>query len=108
MSDVRDWLHEHGFEQFADLFEENEIDGGVLFDLTNDDLKELGLPLGWRKKLLKAIAGISETQQESITARPISGDFAGERRQVTVLFADIVGYTKLASELGGRGDPRIA
>ena len=66
MFDVRNWLLENGFERFADLFEENEIDGEVLFDLTDDDLKDLGLALGPRKKLLKAIAvGIDSLNSQS-------------------------------------------
>ena len=87
MIDVRDWLHKHAFEQFVDLFEENEIDGDVLLELTNDDLKDLGLPLGSRKKLLKAIARVPEIEGQPAVGSPAST--AGERRQVTVLFADL-------------------
>jgi len=99
MTNVRIWLGEHGFEQYAELFEESEIDGEVLFDLTNDDLKELGLPLGPRKKLLKAIAGSSPTDDQ-LEPKDISVTSPlGERRQVTVLFADLAGYTALSASL---------
>jgi class 3 adenylate cyclase len=112
MIDVRNWLLENGFERFADLFEENEIDGEVLFDLTDGDLKDLGLALGPRKKLLKALAdneagdGLQSTATpESRPARapaghsPVAQD--AERRHLTVMFVDLVGSTALA----GRIDP---
>jgi len=112
MIDVRNWLLENGFERFADLFEENEIDGEVLFDLTEGDLKDLGLALGSRKKLLKALADNkaaggphSTATPESRPARapaghsPVAQD--AERRHLTVMFVDLVGSTALA----GRIDP---
>ena len=110
MIDVRAWLVEHGFEQLVDVFEENEIDGEVLFDLTNEDLKDLGIALGPRKKLLKAIAaGLgSDVSQSTATAGrqsvSASQDRAGtshdaERRQLTVMFIDLVASTSLAAQL---------
>ncbi len=100
MIDVRSWLDEYGFEQFADLFEEHEIDGDVLFDLTNDDLKDLGLSLGARKKLLKAIALASEAMSHPMDETPTPVAASGERRQVTVLFADIADFTRLSERMG--------
>jgi class 3 adenylate cyclase/tetratricopeptide (TPR) repeat protein len=100
MIDVRNWLVEHGFEQFADLFEENEIDGDVLFDLTNYDLKDLGLSLGARKKLLKAIAPASELEIQPKNEPPALAAATGERRQVTVLFADIADFTAMSERMG--------
>ena len=99
MIDVRIWLGEHGFEQYAELFEENEIDGEVLFDLTNDDMKDLGLPLGRRKKFLKAIAAASQAKDQSVAEHTSALSPHGERRQVTVLFADLAGYTELSAGL---------
>ena len=99
MIDVRIWLGEHGFEQYAELFEEAEIDGEVLFDLTNDDLKDLGLPLGRRKKFLKAIANSSQTGEQTDAKHISVSSPLGERRQVTVLFADLAGYTELSASL---------
>ena len=69
---VRTWLEANGFGRFVELFEKNEIDGEVLNQLTNDDLKELGLPLGARKKLLSAIAVNKKL----------------ERKLATILYAD--------------------
>jgi hypothetical protein len=60
VEDVRAWLEANGFGRFADVFEDNEIDSEVLAELTDDDLAKLGLPLGPRKKLLKAVAALSD------------------------------------------------
>ena len=57
MSDLRDWLRRHNFEQYADAFEANDIDLDVLSELSERDLEQLGLSLGNRRRLLKAIAG---------------------------------------------------
>lgn len=99
MIDVRTWLNEHRFEDLVDLFEDNEIDGETLFELNNDDLKELGLSLGLRKKLLKAIAKASAADTQNTQATNVRASQTGERRQVTVLFADIAGYTQLSTQL---------
>lgn len=68
VNSVRGWLEAKGFGHFVELFEENEIDREVLGQLTNDDLKELGLPLGARKKLLRAIAELG-TDRKLASAR---------------------------------------
>ncbi len=96
--DVEAWLTELGLEQYAEAFAGNEIDGEILPSLTGDDLKEIGVgPLGHRKKLLAAIA---ELAADLPSATEVSSAVStGERRQVTVLFADIAGYTKLSSKL---------
>jgi hypothetical protein len=60
MLDVRTWLHDNGFERFADLFEENEIDGEALLYLGDGDLEKLGIAMGPRKKLLRAIASLGD------------------------------------------------
>ena len=73
----------------------------LLSELTNEDLKDLGVDrLVDRKSLLKAIAGLSESEDEPAAEPPALTAIAGERRQVTVLFADIAGYTSLSSRLG--------
>ena len=58
MHDVQKWLADLGLSQYAPAFSENLIDFEVLPDLTEDDLRELGLPMGPRKKLLKAITAL--------------------------------------------------
>ena len=56
-SDLRDWLRGNNLEQYADAFEANDIDLDILAELTDRDLEQLGLSLGNRRRLLKAIAG---------------------------------------------------
>lgn len=97
LEDVTAWLREHDLGHYAPLFAEQHVDAGVLASLTDADLKELGITsLGHRKKLLRAIAALAASPAEE--ARPRDD---GERRQVTVLFADLAGYTTLTRELGG-------
>jgi class 3 adenylate cyclase/tetratricopeptide (TPR) repeat protein len=95
--DVAGWLRSLGLEQYAPAFRDHAIEHDVLPDLTDEHLKELGLPLGHRLKLLKAIAALRPDAAASAPAAPPT---EGERRQVTVLFADLAGYTALTHELG--------
>ncbi len=92
--DISTWLTEMGLENLLQVFADNRIDFDVLADLTEVDLRELGLPLGDRKRLLKAIESLAgQDRPEAAPDVP-----AGERRQVAVLFADISGFTTLAAE----------
>ena len=94
--DVSAWLNGLEMGEHARSFADNEIDGGTLSELTADDLKELGVvKLGQRKRLLAAIASLG---QPEAAPTPAAAAPAGERRQVTVLFADLSGFTKLSSE----------
>src|SRR5580693_4558493 len=104
MSDLRDWLRGHGLEQYADTFEANDIDLDILAELSEHDLEQLGVSLGNRRRLLKAIAGGAAAPAPS--RPPTSGTSESsdaERRQVTVLFADMVGSTALS----GKVDPEL-
>jgi class 3 adenylate cyclase/tetratricopeptide (TPR) repeat protein len=126
MSDLRDWLRGNNLEQYADAFEANDIDLDILADLDDNDLAQLGLSLGNRRRLLKAIAArnadaapISTSDKtssldKSSSAHPLSsgekspapeeaGSGDAERRQVTVMFADMVGSTALSAKL----DPEL-
>ena len=95
---VGDWLRDLGLAEFAEAFAANGVDAAILRELSNDDLKDLGvLKLADRKRLLKAIAELHEDASPGETGAAIPG---GERRQVTVLFADLAGFTRLTSELG--------
>ena len=99
--DVRVWLDGLGLGQYAEAFAQNDIDAETLRELTGDDLKELGVTsLGHRKKLLGATAGLSYADNMAAETPAAAPTLEGERRQVTVLFADLAGYTKLSSELG--------
>ena len=99
--DISDWLEELGLGTYADAFAENEIDLGALPHLDKADLKELGLPMGPRKKLLAAISELETGEQTSADAgAPELARREAERRQVTVLFADMVNFTSTSENLG--------
>ena len=95
--DVAAWLESLGLPQYAQAFADNAVDAAVLPALTADDLKELGVTaVGHRRRLLEAIAALQTTSPAAAASPTL---LEGERRQVSVLFADLVGYTKLATEL---------
>ena len=99
MSDLRDWLRRNKFERYADAFEANDIDLDILPELTEDDLGKLGVSLGNRRRLLKALAErASDADKVAPTAAPKSSGQA-ERRQVTVMFSDLVGSTALSARM---------
>ena len=106
MQQVADWLQKLGLGQYAQRFAENDISFSVLPDLTDQDLKEIGVSLGHRRQLLRAIAELKggetvapKPTNESIS--PIAPAEIAERRQVTVMFSDLVDSTVLS----GRMDP---
>jgi class 3 adenylate cyclase/predicted ATPase len=98
--DVPAWLKKLGLEDYAAAFVENGVDAELLSELTNEDLKDLGVArLADRKRLLKAIeqlVGESEQEQHEV-AVPVSSE--AERRQLTVMFCDLVGSTALSTRL---------
>jgi predicted ATPase/class 3 adenylate cyclase len=99
--DVGTWLEELGLGQYRALFSDQAIDSDVLPDLTDDDLVRLGIPLGHRKKLLKAIDDLLgwETTEKDVPIKPVPTRPDAERRQLTVLICDMVESTALASKL---------
>jgi hypothetical protein len=97
--DIQRWLAEQGFAKYAQAFANNAIGLDVLPELTDADLKDIGITaLGDRKRLLKAIASLSAAKAPTVvpTATPPSPTDA-ERRQVTVMFSDLVGSTALSA-----------
>ena len=101
MSDIRRWLEEHGLGQYADAFEAEQVSIANLADLTEDELKDLGLPLGPRKTVQKAARSLSAGAEQP---RPDEAEItevrrAAERRQLTVMFCDLVGSTELSGRL---------
>ena len=98
--DIAAWLEGLGLRQYEQAFRDNEIDAAVLPELTADDLKDLGVNLvGHRRKLLGAIAGLRTDAQPS---SPVAADqvvSGAERRQLTVMFCDLVGSTALSARL---------
>src|SRR5271168_359953 len=100
--DVGDWLRSLGLGRHEALFRENEIDAEVLPELTDGDLEKIGVPLGRRKRLLKAIANLGAAEapaKPTIPAPTASSRDVAEHRPITVMFCDLVGSTSLAAKL---------
>jgi class 3 adenylate cyclase/predicted ATPase len=97
--DIVDWLRELGLEKYAPAFDENAINWDVLSGLTTDDLKEIGVAaLGDRRRLLAAIAALGEGASPGPpTPAGSSTPAEAERRQLTVMFCDLVGSTPLST-----------
>ena len=99
--DVASWLQSLGLGQYEASFRSAEIDAEILPELTDQDLEKLGVPLGHRKRLLKAIASLGVTEQTEAktptSIRPRTD--VAERRQVTVMFSDLVGSTALSARM---------
>src|ERR1700733_3714872 len=102
MQQIADWLEKLGMPEYAERFAENKIDVSVLRHLTDQDLKDIGVPLGHRRKMLAAIGelgGATPARTEPVAgAQPKTQDTA-ERRQVTVMFSDLVGSTALSARM---------
>jgi len=110
MSDLRGWLRAQNLEQLAETFEASDIDVDILSELTDGDLEKLGVSIGNRRRLLKAISeGTAKSPESKAASTEALGAFApseatgAERRQVTVLFCDMVGSTALSEAV----DPEL-
>jgi class 3 adenylate cyclase/predicted ATPase len=111
MEQVADWLEKLGLGQYAKRFAENDISFSILPDLTDQDLKEIGVSLGHRRQLLRGIANLDKMaaaspSAPSVTAPPVATppveprpEATGERRHVTVMFCDLVGSTALSARM---------
>ncbi|MGB8628391.1 MAG: adenylate/guanylate cyclase domain-containing protein, partial [Xanthobacteraceae bacterium] len=100
MQQIADWLQNIGLGQYAQRFAENDITFAILPHLTDQDLKELGVTsLGHRRQLLLAIAGISSVQKDPAPPPSAAPHDTAERRQVTVMFSDLVGSTALSARM---------
>ena len=103
--DVVVWLRSLGLGKYEAVFRENDIDETVLQSLTHENLKELGVAsLGHRLKLLDAIAALRTDAGSKAAAAPapaptVSPEDRAERRQVTVMFSDLVGSTALSARM---------
>jgi class 3 adenylate cyclase len=105
MQQIADWLEKLGLSEHAQRFAENDIDFMILPDLTDQDLEKIGVAsLGHRRKLLRAIANLGTIEKSAppvavaAPAAPLQVDTA-ERRQVTVMFSDLVGSTALSARM---------
>src|SRR5262249_41622232 len=104
MQQIADWLEKLGMSEYAKLFAENRIDFAVLPDLTDQDLDKLGVVLGDRRKMLRAIANLKAVEESAVAvaaATPVAPQphDTAERRQVTVMFSDLVGSTALSARM---------
>ncbi|MBV8422440.1 MAG: AAA family ATPase [Hyphomicrobiales bacterium] len=102
--DIDGWLREIGLAQYAEIFRANDIDIKLLGRLTNDDLKEVGIvSFGHRKKLLETIAALVAAPEAPswipVAATELKAHDTAERRQVTVMFSDLVGSTALSARM---------
>ena len=105
MKTIGDWLSQVGMHEYAQRFAENGIDLDIVTELTDQDLEKIGVTsLGHRRKLLRAIANLKAAEKVTSAAAavappaPRTADTA-ERRQVTVMFSDLVGSTALAAQM---------
>src|SRR6516165_7555923 len=103
MQRIADWLEKLGMSEYAQRFAENRVDLSVLPDLTDQDLEKLGVLLGDRRKILRAIADLKTTEKPTlqlatVIAAPQTRE-AAERRQVTVMFSDLVCSTALSARM---------
>src|SRR5215472_1031621 len=102
MQPIAEWLEKLGLGQYAQRFAENGIDLSDLRHLTDQDLKDIGVLLGHRRRMLAAIAelagAVPATLQPTAETEPKS-NAAAERRQLTVMFCDLVGSTLLSARL---------
>jgi len=103
--DIRRWLEDLGLGKYGDLFAENEVGLRDLPGITDDDLKELDLPLGPRRRILMAIETLDEPSLAAAAASDAASQEAAappphaERRHLTVMFCDLVGSTALSQQL---------
>ena len=97
-STLLEWLKNNDLERFRPIFEDNEVDLETLRMLTDDDLKEIGLPFGPRKRILNLLRE-EKAQETPGSSALFTGSPVGERRQLTVLFCDMVGFTALSQSL---------
>jgi class 3 adenylate cyclase len=96
--EVGSWLRSLGLGQYEAAFRDNAVDAEVLFELTDSDLAQLGVLLGHRKRLLKAIAELASADKIA-PPTSLAPSTTAERRPITVMFCDLVGSTSLAARL---------
>ena len=107
MQQIADWLEKLGMSEYAQRFAENDIDVEVLSELTDSDFDRLGVSLGHRRKMMRAIRELASSPISSVPERPASAVTgaqaapwdSAERRQVTVMFSDLVGSTALSARM---------
>jgi len=96
---VGDWLRSLGLGKYEATFRDSEIDSDILHELTESDLEKLGIPLGDRKRLIKAVAGGSPSALITSEVGENAPSDAAERRHLTVMICDLVDSTALSARL---------
>ena len=96
MATLQQWLEDLGLGEYTKAFADNAVDLEIIADLDDGDLEKIGVKLGHRKKILKAIAALAESP---LTPPPAAPAREAERRQITVMFCDLVGSTALSEQL---------
>src|SRR6266700_3131581 len=100
MSAISAWLDSLGLSRYAAAFDENAVDLDVVSELTEVDLERMGIALGHRKRILRAISTSPLVSRVVATTQTVpSQQSESEKRQLTVLFCDLVGSTSLAVQL---------
>ena len=107
MQQIADWLEKLGMSEYAQRFAENDIDVEVLSELRDVDFDRLGVSIGHRRKIMRAIREFAASPVLAVTERPASAatvtlatpSDTAERRQVTVMFSDLVGSTALSARM---------
>jgi class 3 adenylate cyclase len=107
MQQIADWLEKLGMSEYAQRFAENDIDVEILNELTDKDFDRLGVSIGHRRKIMRAIREFAAPPVSAVMDRPASAAAASEaaptdtaeRRQVTVMFSDLVGSTALSARM---------
>jgi class 3 adenylate cyclase len=99
MQDLAHWLEKLGMSEYAQRFAENDIDASVLPHLTDQSLKELGVSLGHRLKILAAVKELGGPTPAPPATPTETKQHTAERRQVTVMFSDLVGSTALSARM---------
>ena len=104
MSDIAAWLSNLGLAKYADAFAAHEVEVVDLPELSEDDLTEMGLPLGPRRRVLRAVreealASGADRGFDPMSPASSEASIVAERRQLTVMFIDLVGSTALSEQL---------
>ena len=100
--EISDWLEKLGMSEYGECFAQNKIDLSVLPHLTDQDLKDIGVPLGHRRKMLAAIRGLPDElplAPKTVPTTEAKAQDTAERRRVTVMFSDLVGSTALSARM---------
>jgi SAM domain (Sterile alpha motif) len=111
---IAEWLEKLGMSEYTQRFAENDIDVEVLSELTDKDFDRLGVSIGHRRKMMRAIRELAASPVSAEAQRPASATTdtqaaprdTAERRQVTVMFSDLVGSTALSARMDPEDTPK--